>query len=121
MRLAAAVAALLAALICDADAASYRTRQKMLTELSGVFGGLHFIRRTCGPGNETDVWRERMKQLVRLEDPSATQREAMIEAFNTAYRDARRRFPDCTAEAANRAASLAADGERLTEALRADL
>ncbi|MEL6212042.1 MAG: TIGR02301 family protein [Pseudomonadota bacterium] len=95
----------------------YRARQQSLTQLSEIFGELHHIRRLCAPRREADVWRERMKRLVNLEDPDAAQRNAMVEAFNKGYRTAQRQFIRCDRPAENRAADRAARGEALVASL----
>ncbi|PQA89424.1 TIGR02301 family protein [Hyphococcus luteus] len=104
------------------DLETYQQRQKDLTALSGLFGELHHIRRTCEPRYEGDVWRERMKKLIELEEPQNSEREAMVQEFNKGYRGARRRFPSCDRRARHYAAGRAAQGDaiiaRLSEALR---
>lgn len=99
----------------------YNLRQQNLRQLSEVFGELHHIRRLCEPRREANVWRERMKRLVNLEDPEATQRNAMVEAFNTGYRNAQRQYIRCDRPAENRAAERAARGDSLISALTAPL
>lgn len=102
----------------------YQSRQTDLTTLAGVFGELHHLRRTCEPRFEADIWRDRMKKLIDLEEPQATDREKMIAAFNTGYRDAQRQHPGCDRRARDYAASRASQGDqiirRLTTQLRND-
>ncbi|MEL7240096.1 MAG: TIGR02301 family protein, partial [Planctomycetota bacterium] len=62
-----------------------------------------------------------MKKLVDLEEPTAAQRNAMVEAFNKGYRDARRAYASCERAAEDRAAASAAEGERIVEALASAL
>ena len=112
----AAVFASAASLAVPAGAAAegyedYRQRQEDLTALSAIFGDLHHIRRYCEPRAEADVWRERMKTVIDLEAPLPEARQAMITAFNRAYRTAQRRYPTCNRRARDYAAS---------QALRAD-
>ena len=102
----------------------YQNRQSDLTNLAGIFGELHHLRRTCEPRFEADVWRDRMKKLLDLEEPQATDREEMIAAFKNGYRDAHRRYRGCARRARDYAASRASDGDiivrRLTAQLRQD-
>lgn len=106
----------------QSPAPDYRQRQADLETLSGVFGALHHIRRSCAPRVEADIWRERMKQLVDLEEPQPTARNAMVAAFNEAYRRAQAQFPYCDRRARDYAAASAARGElivaRLAQPLR---
>lgn len=103
------------------DFAAYQQRQKDLVAISAVFGALHHIRRTCEPRFEGDLWRERMKRLVELEEPQTAVHEEMVKSFNKAYRDAQRRYLVCDRNARDHAARRAQQGDvivaRLTEPL----
>lgn len=119
------IAAFIAASLSQAASAQtfddYQVRQSDLAALSSIFGELHHIRRTCEPRLEADVWRDRMKKLVELEEPQAAGREQMVAAFNKGYRAAQQYFPSCTRRARDHAAARAVRGEaiidRLTEPL----
>ncbi|MAW80633.1 MAG: TIGR02301 family protein [Parvularcula sp.] len=106
------------------DLETYRQRQADLETLAGLFGELHHLRRTCDPRFEADTWRDRMKKLIELEEPQETEQQALVQAFNTGYRDAQRRYPRCDRRARDYAASRAAQGEpviaRLTAPLHAE-
>lgn len=112
---------------CAASAAGaqtfddYQLRQADLAALSSVFGELHHIRRTCEPRFEADVWRERMKKLVDLEEPQPAAREQMVAAFNKGYRAAQQHFPSCTRSARDHAAARAARGDAIVARLTAPL
>lgn len=95
----------------------YDARTSALTGLSQIFGELHHIRRMCEPGREADVWRERMKRLIDLEEPSFDLREAMVGSFNDGYVSAQARFSSCTRNAEDHAASRASSGQALVTAL----
>lgn len=120
--LAAIAAALFAGTAAAQDLEAYQQRKTDLASLSGLFGELHHIRRTCEPRLEGDVWRDRMKMLMELEEPQESEREAMVQAFNKGYRGAQQRFPACDRNARDYAAGRAAQGDaivaRLTQALR---
>ena len=103
------------------DFEAYQQRQKDLVALSGVFGALHHLRRTCEPRREADRWRERMKQLVELEEPQTALREEMVGSFNAQYRNAQRRYLVCDRRARDRAASQALRGDDLVARLTAPL
>ena len=49
---------------------------------------MHHIRRTCDPDREGDFWRNQMKRLIDLEQPSFELRDAMVSAFNGGYTSA---------------------------------
>ncbi|MEO1137653.1 MAG: TIGR02301 family protein [Pseudomonadota bacterium] len=113
---------LLSAPAAAQDFESYQQRQEDLSELAELFGELHHIRRNCEPRFEGDIWRERMKTLLELEEPQASESEAMVQRFNRGYRNAQRRYPVCDRRARDYAASRAAQGDRivarLTQSLR---
>jgi uncharacterized protein (TIGR02301 family) len=104
-----------------AQEGDYGARQRGLVSLSQIFGELHHIRRTCDPDREADIWRNRMKLLIDLEEPSFDIREQMVAAFNDGYVSAQARFPYCDRTAENHAASRAYAGEALVSNLTAAL
>ncbi|MCB2112737.1 MAG: TIGR02301 family protein [Parvularculaceae bacterium] len=99
----------------------YAARKGALTGLSGIFGELHHIRRMCAPRAESDIWRDRMKRLIELEQPAFDLRDEMVGAFNDAYRAAQARFGYCNRDAEDYAAARAAAGEALVASLSAPL
>ena len=115
----ASATALLLAVSANAQqtAADYQQRQSDLVALSAIFGELHHIRRSCEPRYEADIWRERMKELVELEEPQATARNEMVAAFNKSYRRAQTRFSFCDRQARDYAAVRATTGERIIDRL----
>lgn len=108
-------------LVALATPAGAQSRGGDLQTLSRIFGELHHIRRTCEPEREADAWRNRMRRLVELEQPSAELRSRMVEAFNGGFRAAQERFPYCDRDARNAAAAAAASAEDVTQRLMAPL
>ena len=102
-------------------AADYRKRNADLIELATIFGELHHIRRMCEPRYEADVWRERMKMLIELEQPQFDAREAMVKGFNRGFRGAGSRFRRCSRNARDFAAGRALQGEEITDRLTRNL
>ncbi len=114
----------IAPLLASAAAQSYEEyveRQRDLTVISAIFGEMHHIRRTCDPRYEADVWRERMKQLITLEEPDEQFREQLVAQFNDGYRKAQRAFSGCDRRARDYAAARAAQGEGIIRRLTASL
>jgi uncharacterized protein (TIGR02301 family) len=103
------------------DAADYGARQRGLVSLSRIFGELHHVRRTCDPEREADIWRNRMKRLIDLEEPAFDIREQMVAAFNEGYVAAQARYPYCERAAEDYAAARAYAGEALISNLTASL
>jgi len=99
----------------------YEARRAALAGLSQIFGELHHIRRLCEPEREGDIWRDRMKRLIDLEQPSFDLREEMVGAFNDGYSQAQARFAYCDRDAEDYAAARAMTGEALVSNLTASL
>ncbi len=95
----------------------YRLRQGQLSRLSAVFGELHHIRRMCDPAREANLWRERMKSMLELEEPTAEQRNVLVAAFNEGYTKAQSLFRSCDRRAENYAAAAGAEGAQLVSTL----
>lgn len=100
---------------------TYQQRRDDLYALSSIFGELHHIRRTCEPRLEADIWRERMKTLVDLEEPEPEARNEMVARFNKGYRAAQEHFPSCDRRARDHAAARASQGETIIARLTAPL
>lgn len=115
------ILALVLAAPAAAQEADYGARQRELVSLAQIFGEMHHIRRTCDPEREADVWRNRMKQLIDLEEPAFDIREQMVGAFNEGYVSAQARFPYCDRGAEDYAAARAYAGEALVSNLTAPL
>lgn len=117
----AACAAVAAGAASAQSIEAYQQRQADLSALAAVFGELHHIRRNCEPRLEADVWRERMKRLVDLEQPQFEVRETMVKSFNKGYSAAQQHFPDCSRRARDHAAARAVQGEAIIARLSAPL
>ncbi len=99
----------------------YEARRAALTGLSRIFGEMHHIRRLCEPDREGDIWRDRMKRLIDLEQPAFDLREEMVGSFNDGYSSAQSRFAYCDRDAEDYAAARALTGEALVSNLTAPL
>lgn len=104
-----------------AQTIDYAERARDLETLSGIFGELHHIRRLCEPRSESELWRERMRKLVELEDPQPALQEKMVAAFNSGFYAAQKKYPYCDRDARDHAAALAAEGDSVTARLMAPL
>lgn len=95
----------------------YVQRGQDLEALSRAFGELHLIRRMCEPRREAEIWRNRMRQLVELEQPQPGLRDRMVAAFNAGFRDAEQRFEYCDEDARDYAAASAASADQIVNRL----
>lgn len=94
-----------------AQKVDYAQRASDLETLADAFGQLHHIRRVCEPRREAEIWRNRMRQLVELEQPQPALRDRMVQAFNAGFRQAESRFEFCDEDARDYAAAVAADAD----------
>lgn len=103
---------------------AYVQRQQDLISLSGIFGQLHHLRRTCAPKRETNIWRERMQTLIELEEPDRDTHFQMVTRFNEGFDATAQQYPTCSREAQRRSKDLAFEGnaivQRLTATFRSD-
>lgn len=111
-RLAAALLACLAA-----ATPAHADRSDDLTALARVFGELHHVRRICEPRAESELWRERMKQMVRLEQPTAKLRQRLVGAFNDGFRSAETIYYECDDAAEDFARARASVGRSIVSTL----
>lgn len=92
-------------------------RQNNLVSLSGIFGELHHIRRTCVPALESTIWRDRMQNLVSLEEPDSETHLKMVTAFNDGFQKSKSLFSQCTKSAQEEGKNLAFRGATLVRDL----
>lgn len=99
--------------------------ESQLLQLAGLLGTMQLVQSLCSPQDQ-DFWRERMQEMIRLEKPSREQQNALINAFNATYNDAKRKFDPnddqdksklCTAEARAIATDTGHRGEALAQSL----
>ncbi|HOP18822.1 MAG TPA: TIGR02301 family protein [Amphiplicatus sp.] len=121
LRLVIAAIALSAASPLAAQTIDYAERARDLETLAGIFGELHHIRRMCEPRSEGEIWRERMRKLIELEDPQPALRDRMVSAFNSGFYGAEKQYPYCDRDARDHAASIATQGDAVTAKLMAPL
>ena len=76
---------------------SFDRRQEDLVALAGHLGTLHRLQQVCGGGYESNLYRNRIQQVIRAEEPMGATRLDMIAAFNSAYRNSSRQFLACDA------------------------
>ncbi len=79
---------------------------KML-RLAEILGSLHYLRNLCG--EKTPLWRDKMEELIKAEDPTPTRRARLYAAFNNAYRAFSDNYHTCTK------AAVAADRRYIKE------
>ncbi len=118
MRKIIALTALL--LTAPASAQSLTPMERQMLELAGDFGTMHHLAQIC-EGEQVQVWRDYMLELIRLENPSRDQRQRMGQRFNDSYNEVAERFPNCSGTARNFAARHAQESAALADQMAASL
>jgi uncharacterized protein (TIGR02301 family) len=111
--LAAAIMLAGAAVAAPLDSKPYDDR---LLRLSEILGAVHYLRELCG-GNDGQLWRERMKELMEAEGSSALRKAKLTRSFNQGYRSYSRTYATCTPSAQTAIARFLAEGVQISEGL----
>jgi len=75
-----------------------RPYDEQLVRLSEILGAIHYLRELCG-ADEGQLWRNRMKEILRSEGSTAIRRAKLVKSFNKGYRGYRRTYRDCNESA----------------------
>lgn len=85
--------------------------------LSKTLGQMHYLRTLCF-GEDDQIWRDQMAELLRYEAPgNAGNRANLTRAFNTGYYQEQRRHTSCSEDVSVDVAALAENGRSLAEML----
>jgi uncharacterized protein (TIGR02301 family) len=97
----------------DPDARPYDTQIYRLAE---ILGAIHYLRELCS-GDEGQLWREQMRQLVAAEGTSALRRAKLVDSFNRGYRGYARTYRTCTPPALSAIERFMQQGAELADAM----
>lgn len=113
------LAMLPAAALAQENEQPWQQRDSDLVSLAGILGGLHHYQQLCMlPGRATH-FRDRMKEMVGLENPHDSLKQRMIDSFNAGYRLATDSHRRCDGGAQQEMRGLASEGNLLTNRLGA--
>jgi uncharacterized protein (TIGR02301 family) len=87
-----------------------------LMRLAEILGAVHFLRELCG-GNDGQLWRERMEDLIRAEGSSALRQARLTRTFNQGYRNYARTYTACTPTAKTAITRFLAEGAQISDGL----
>ncbi len=97
---------------------SFVERQAQLIEIASVLGRMHHLHQTCQPGDYLpDRFRDRMKELVTLEEPPQKTKDEMVAGFNQGFQSTKRRHKICDARAMEEMQRSALDGQVISAKL----
>lgn len=101
----------------EASADPFRDPGRTLPYLAYTLGQLHYLAYAC-EGDDTQEWRNRMIELLRLEAPlNGYRRERLIDAFNDGYQVEQRARIRCGAQAEAERRNLARRGAQMSQAM----
>ncbi|MBI1236609.1 MAG: TIGR02301 family protein [Alphaproteobacteria bacterium] len=99
------------------DTDPFRDPGRTLPYLAYTLGQLHYLAYAC-EGDDTQEWRNRMIELLRLEAPlNGYRRERLIDAFNDGYQVEQQARIRCGVEAEAERRNLARRGAQMSQAL----
>ena len=99
----------------EAETFTFAERQQQLAELARILGRMHHYHQICRPYDyRPDLFRDRMKELVALEEPVAVTKQKMIEAFNAGFQSAKATHDYCGYEAEEAMRRVSDEGQALT-------
>ncbi|PHR57373.1 MAG: TIGR02301 family protein [Robiginitomaculum sp.] len=90
--------------------------RRTMEKLAETIGAIHYLHVVC-QGRKTQDWRDRMVEMLELENPGYRARGRLIGAFNQGYRQQARRFPDCGSQIDRQIQIKAEQGRILSDAL----
>lgn len=99
-----------------AVAQDVRPYDERIMRLAEVLGAVHYLRELCG-GNDGQLWRNYMRELMDGEAASALRRARMTRSFNNGYRSFSRSYTVCTPSAEAVIAKFIAEGTQLADGL----
>nr|WP_223385586.1 TIGR02301 family protein [Oricola cellulosilytica] len=83
-----------------------------LLRLAEVLGSVHYLRNVCG--EESNSWRERMEELLVVENPEPLRRARLVASFNRGYRTFDSVYTKCTRQALDAVERYMREGLELT-------
>ncbi len=83
-----------------------------------ILGSVHYMRDLCD-GSEGQVWREKMRELLKATEPDEQTRELLVGHFNSAYHKARIAHGRCSGKTVTEINRLLDEGAKLSARLSA--
>lgn len=99
-----------------ATAAETKPYDDKLMRLSEILGAVHYLRELCGAG-ESQLWRDRMRDLIAAEGSSALRRAQLTRSFNKGYNSYSRTYNACTQSAKTAVDRFLVEGAQLSDEL----
>lgn len=99
-----------------ARAQDQRPYDERLIRLAEILGAVHYLRELCG-GNDGQLWRERMQELLNAEGSTALRRVRLTRSFNQGWSNYRRTYTTCTPSAETAISRFLTEGAQIADTL----
>ena len=93
-----------------------RPYDAQLLRLSEILGAVHYLRELCG-AEEGQLWRQQMRDLLKVEGTTAIRRAKLVKGFNKGYRGFRRTYRSCNESAQLAVNRFLEEGAEITDLL----
>lgn len=93
-----------------------RPYDAQLLRLSEILGAVHYLRELCG-ADEGQLWRDQMRDILRVEGTTAIRRAKLVKGFNKGYRGFRRTYRECNESAQLAVNRFLEEGAEITDLL----
>lgn len=90
-----------------------------LIRLTEILGAIHYLRELCG-ADEGQLWRDQMKEVLKVEGTTAIRRAKLVNGFNKGYRGYRRTYRTCTKPAKVAITRFFDEGTQITKVMVKD-
>ncbi len=108
---------LAAVLVCPQKAAAdAKPYDEKLLRLAELLGAIHYLRELCS-AEDGQLWRNRMRDLIKAEGSTALRRARLTRSFNQGYRSYSRTYISCTPSAQTTIARFLKEGSELSDGL----
>ncbi len=89
---------------------------RTLEQLAETLGSMHYLTMVCD-GRQSQYWRQRMVELLKLENPDPWLMDRLTAAFNYGYRTQRAYYPVCNPQVEAQKERKSRQGHFLSSAL----
>jgi uncharacterized protein (TIGR02301 family) len=93
-----------------------RPYDNKLLRLAEILGAVHYLRELCG-AEEGQLWRNKMKDILKNEGTTAARRAKLVNGFNDGYRGYRRTYRTCTQSATLATTRFSTEGATIAYSL----
>ena len=87
-----------------------------LLRLAELLGAIHYLRELCS-AEDGQLWRNRMRDLIKAEGSTALRKARLTRSFNQGYRSYSRTYISCTPSAQTTISRFLKEGTEISDGL----